>query len=163
MGTFYRARGLHDPAAASAYTSAQAFAARRLAVRRAEITSSFALDGSITCISGRTAAYRAEIVSDPAFLAGFTNETWRGKWPLNSGDDQFMSRWVLDKGWAMRLQSAPEAELETTVLPKFWEGYAKQWIRWQRNGQRTYLKRVFGSKSTYRYARWVARCECDSR
>lgn len=153
VGTFYRARGLHDPAVNSKYTFFQAVAARRLAGRRAEISASYSLDGGITCISGRTAAYRAEIVADPAFIDGFTNEKWLGTWPLNSGDDQFTSKWIVDHGWEMGLQSAEAAELETTVLEGW--GFVKQWLRWQRGGQRSYLKRLVGSRATYRQVLWA--------
>lgn len=148
VGTFYRARGLYDPSITSRYTAFQALAARRLAGRRSEIAASYSLDDGITCISGRTAAYGTCIVADPKFIDGFTNEKWLGTWPLNSGDDQFTSQWVIAHGWEMALQSAEEAELETTVLEGC--GFVRQWLRWQRGGQRSYLKRLCGSRQTYR-------------
>lgn len=95
VGGFHRARGQNTPAAAD-FNSWEALAARRLWLRRIDVSASVRLDGGIPCISGRTAAYRAAIVQDPEFQHRFTNEYWLGLWRLNSGDDQFMSRWVID-------------------------------------------------------------------
>jgi hypothetical protein len=88
------------------------------------------------------------IVRDRNFQHCFTNEYWLGIWRLNSGDDQFMSRWVIDQGWTARIQSAPESEIETTVLPSAL--YLRHWLRWDRNAQRSYSKRLLLSRQTYR-------------
>ena len=89
-------------------------------------------------------------MQDSHFQDCFTNEYWLGLWRLNSGDDQFMTRWVVDHGWNARIQSAPEAEIETTVLPSAL--YVRQWLRWNRNAQRSYSKRLLFSRRTYKYA-----------
>jgi cellulose synthase/poly-beta-1,6-N-acetylglucosamine synthase-like glycosyltransferase len=147
VGGFHRARRQNTPAAAG-FNGWEALAARRLWLRKIDVSASVRLDGGIPCISGRTAAYRAAIVQDLNSQHCFTNEYWLGLWRLNSGDDQFMTRWVIDQGWIARIQSAPEAEIETTVLPSAL--YIRQWLRWNRNAQRSYSKRLLFSRRTYR-------------
>ena len=147
VGGFHRARRQNTPAAFQ-FNGWEALAARRLWLRKIDVSASVRLDGGIPCISGRTAAYRAAVVQDPNFQHLFTNEYWLGRWRLNSGDDQFMTRWVIDQGWRARIQSAPEAEIETTVLPSAL--YLRQWMRWNRNAQRSYSKRLLLSSQTYR-------------
>ena len=72
----------------------EVLAAFRLSIRNFEIASSTHIDGGVPCLSGRTAAYRTVILKDPAFLQGFTNDYWLGKYLLNSGDDKFLTRLV---------------------------------------------------------------------
>jgi cellulose synthase/poly-beta-1,6-N-acetylglucosamine synthase-like glycosyltransferase len=148
VGGFHRARRQNTPAA-ELFNGWQALAARRLSIRKLDIAVSVRLDGSVPCVSGRTAAYRSEIVQDSEFQRNFTNEYWLGLYRLNSGDDQFMTRWVIDQGWEIRIQSAPEAEIETTVLPN--AVYLRQWLRWRRNALRSYSKRLLFSRRVYRY------------
>ncbi|KJX98304.1 hypothetical protein TI39_contig419g00018 [Zymoseptoria brevis] len=88
-----------------------------------------AIDGSISTLSGRTAAYRTKILQTPKFFTHFNGDTWRGK-PLNSDDDKCLTRWVYSNGWNICIQSDPESVLETTV-----EGdskYLDQCMRWAR-------------------------------
>lgn len=126
----------------------EALATGRLWLRKHDVAASVRLEGGIPCISGWTAAYRAVVVQDPEFQFCFTNEYWLGLWKLNSGDDQFMSRWVIDRGWLAGIQSAAEAEIETTVLSSAL--YLCQWLRWNRDAQRSYAKRSLLSRQTYR-------------
>jgi cellulose synthase/poly-beta-1,6-N-acetylglucosamine synthase-like glycosyltransferase len=150
VGGFHRARRQDTPAAADLFNGWQALAARRLSIRKLDIAVSVHLDGSVPCVSGRTAAYRSEIVRDSEFQKHFTNEYWLGLYRLNSGDDQFMTRWVIDQGWPIRIQSAPEAEIETTVLRN--AVYLRQWLRWRRHALRSYSKRLLFSRRVYRCA-----------
>ncbi|GAA6060740.1 hypothetical protein JCM10212_003784 [Sporobolomyces blumeae] len=73
----------------------ETLAAFRLSIRNVEIAASTYLDGGVPCLSGRTAAYRSIILKDPAFMTEFTNDYWRGKYHLNSGDDKFLTRWCV--------------------------------------------------------------------
>ncbi|KAI8884776.1 glycosyltransferase family 2 protein [Backusella circina FSU 941] len=86
----------------------------RLTVRNIEIAASTHIDGGVCCLSGRTAAYRTLILKDPAFQFGFQNDLWLGKYPLNSGDDKFLTRWMVSHGWNTYIQVCPEAELYST-------------------------------------------------
>jgi hypothetical protein len=67
------------------FTVWETLAAFRLSIRNIEIAASTHMDGGVPCLSGRTAAYRTMILQDEAFLHGFTNDFWRGKYHLNSG------------------------------------------------------------------------------
>ena len=72
------------------------------------------VDGGMSCISGRTAVYRASILKDPAFQDSFINEKWLGKYRLHSGDDKFLTRWLVKNSWKMRMQNHKECMLSTT-------------------------------------------------
>lgn len=88
-----------------------------------------AIDGSLSTLSGRTAAYRAEILQTKDFAWYFANDSWRGL-PLNSDDDKCLTRYVYSNGWRIAIQFDARAVLETTVEngPK----YIKQCLRWAR-------------------------------
>lgn len=94
-----------------------------------ELTALTAIDGSISTLSGRTAAYRAEILQTSKFRHYFANDSWRGK-PLNSDDDKCLTRYVYSNGWKIQIQFDKQAVLETTVEngPK----YLHQCLRWAR-------------------------------
>ncbi|KAF2167927.1 glycosyltransferase family 2 protein [Zasmidium cellare ATCC 36951] len=88
-----------------------------------------AIDGSISTLSGRTAAYRTDVIQKDEFYHYFTHDTWRGK-PLNSDDDKCLTRWVYSNGHKIVLQFDSRAVIETTV-----EGdikYLSQCMRWAR-------------------------------
>lgn len=95
VGTLHFARLPCDRAA----TVWEILATQRLRRRDLSIMSSNGLDGSVTCLSGRTAAYRASILKDKSFLQSFTNGMWRGEYLLKSGDDTFITRWLYSQGW----------------------------------------------------------------
>lgn len=86
----------------------------RLTMRMIEASASTYLDGGMSCISGRTAIYRRQILADPVFQQAFVNETWRGKYALHSGDDKFITRWLVTHEWNMQMQNHKEACLQTT-------------------------------------------------
>jgi cellulose synthase/poly-beta-1,6-N-acetylglucosamine synthase-like glycosyltransferase len=73
VGGFHRACRQNTPAAAE-FNGWEALAARKLWLRKVDVSASFRLDGGIPCISGRTAAYRATIVKDVKFQDCFTNK-----------------------------------------------------------------------------------------
>ncbi|GAB7361959.1 hypothetical protein MBLNU230_g1996t1 [Neophaeotheca triangularis] len=89
-----------------------------------------AIDGSISTLSGRTSAYRTEILKCEEFFNYFVNDSWRGR-PLNTDDDKGLTRWVYGRGWKICIQAAPESVIETTL-----EGdrkYLHQCLRWARS------------------------------
>jgi len=116
----------------------------RLSIRNIEVAASTHIDGGVCCISGRTAAYRTLILKDPAFLYGFTNDLWLGKYPLNSGDDKFLTRWMVSHGWNTFIQVCPEAELESTFKNN-WR-FIKQVLRWTRNTWRSDFRSLFSER-----------------
>lgn len=127
----------------------EVLAAFRLTIRNIEIASATHIDGGVPCLSGRTAAYRTVILKDPSFLHGFTNDFWLGKYHLNSGDDKFLTRWMVSHGWSTYIQCCKEAELLSTMKPN-WR-FLKQVLRWTRNTWRSDIRSLF----TERYV-WTA-------
>jgi cellulose synthase/poly-beta-1,6-N-acetylglucosamine synthase-like glycosyltransferase len=89
-----------------------------------------AIDGSISTLSGRCAAYRTEILKCEEFMSGpngFSAGTFRGK-KLDSDDDKFLTRWVYSRGWNIAIQTGVYLE---TSLEENW-GYIHQCLRWAR-------------------------------
>ena len=126
----------------------------RLTSRNIEIAASTHIDGGICCLSGRTAAYRTLILKDPAFQYCFTNDLWLGKYPLNSGDDKFLTRWMCSHGWNTYAQICDEAELDSTFKNN-WR-FLKQVLRWTRNTWRSDFRSLFTERYIWRRHPYVA-------
>ncbi|KAL1925606.1 uncharacterized protein VTP21DRAFT_489 [Calcarisporiella thermophila] len=126
----------------------------RLSIRNIEITASTHIDGGVCCLSGRTAAYRTLILKDPAFQYNFTNDLWLGKYPLNSGDDKFLTRWMVSHGWNTYIQACPEAELASTFKNN-WR-FIKQILRWTRNTWRSDFRSIFTERYIWTRHPYVA-------
>lgn len=126
----------------------------RLSIRNIEIAASTRIDGGIPCLSGRTAAYRSLILKDPAFLDGFCNDYWLGKYHLNSGDDKFLTRWLVSHGWNTYVQCCKEAELLSTMKPN-WR-FLLQVLRWTRNTWRSDLRSIFMERYVWTRHPYVA-------
>jgi len=129
-------------------------AAFRLSIRNFEIAASMHIDGGLSCLSGRTAAYRTVILKDPEFLHGFTHDYWLGKYQLNSGDDKFLTRWMVSHGWATYVQCCKEAELLSTMKPN-WR-FLKQVLRWTRNTWRSDMRSLFMERHIWTAHPYVA-------
>ncbi|KAH8826032.1 hypothetical protein DL96DRAFT_1465850, partial [Flagelloscypha sp. PMI_526] len=72
---------------------------------------------------------------------GFTHDFWLGKYQLNSGDDKFLTRWMVAHGWLTPVQVCKEAELLSTMKPN-WR-FLKQVLRWTRNTWRSDIRSLF--------------------
>ncbi|KXN85843.1 Hyaluronan synthase 3 [Leucoagaricus sp. SymC.cos] len=132
----------------------EVLAAFRLTIRNIEIAASTHIDGGIPCLSGRTAAYRTVILKDPEFLHGFTHDYWLGKYQLNSGDDKFLTRWMVSHGWTTYVQCCKEAELLSTMKPN-WR-FLKQVLRWTRNTWRSDMRSLFMERHIWTSHPYVA-------
>jgi len=134
-------------------------AAFRLCMRNIDLASSTYIDGGTSCLAGRTAAYRTVILKDPEFLYGFTHDYWLGKYQLNSGDDLFLTRWMVSHGWKTYVQVCKEAEILSTMKPN-WR-FLKQVSRWTRNNWRSDLRSVFVERhvwTSYQYVAYTMVC-----
>lgn len=99
------------------------------------------MDGGLPCLSGRTVAYRTNIIRDEAFIYGFAHEEWLGRYQLNADDDNFITRWLVSHKKQIWYQYHKEAEVQTTLEdnPKF----LKQCLRWSRSNWRSNITSMF--------------------
>jgi hypothetical protein len=102
--------------------------------RNFEISATHNIDGGTSCMSGRTGAYRSEILKSHDFLEGFMTETW-GRWTLNADDDNFITRWLVSHQWKTWIQYEQECELETTLEDGM--KFLYQCSRWARSNWRS--------------------------
>lgn len=102
--------------------------------RNFEISATHNMDGGTSCMSGRTGAYRSEILRDYEFLEGFMKEEWWGK-ILKADDDNFVSRWLVSHKWKTWIQYEQECELETTLEDNI--KFLYQCSRWARSNWRS--------------------------
>ncbi|KAI2620259.1 nucleotide-diphospho-sugar transferase [Xylaria nigripes] len=137
-----------DPAVITAWEVA---ALRNRSKRRGGHKEFYAADGSTNfTVSGATMLIRAEIATDPDFQHAFVEEKFLGV-RLNTGDDAFITRWVLFqhlkkgreelKQWKLGMQITPEASVYTTLLPD--SRFVRQMKRWLRTGLRLRLTCMF--------------------
>lgn len=95
-------------------------------------------DGHVLNLSGRTAAYRTAIFQHEDFYFAFQNDYWRGRYYLRTGDDNFLTSWIVQRGWKTRFMNDKNALITTTVNSD--ASYLKQLIRWSRDTARSYLR-----------------------
>ena len=86
-----------------------------------------AMGMALTCLSGRTAIYRRDILLP--LLDEFVNETIFGR-RKDSGEDKCLTRLVQREGWKTYYQS--NVQIYTMAFHEF-ETFWKQKIRWTRN------------------------------
>jgi hyaluronan synthase len=92
--------------------------------------------GAVSCLSGRTAAYRRHVVLD--VLDDLTGETFFGRRCV-SGDDGRLTWLVLNQGYATTYQ---RTAIAWTMMPDTARGFFLQRTRWARNTYRCYLRAV---------------------
>ncbi|KAE9384859.1 hypothetical protein BT96DRAFT_1026770 [Gymnopus androsaceus JB14] len=112
------------------------------------------VDGGVAVISGRTVAMRTRIVQDPAFRDSFLNERFFFGWYNlpNADDDNFITRWMVTKGYGIRFQYCEEATITTTVgqYPKF----LGQCLRWSRTTWRSNTASLLTDGTVWRTQPW---------
>jgi hyaluronan synthase len=92
---------------------------------------------AVSCLSGRTAAYRTRLLQ--GLREPFLNETFNGR-PCMSGDDKRYTSLILQNGY--RTWNQLNAHVHSTFNPKF-KGFVKQRIRWSRNSFRSDLRALW--------------------
>lgn len=119
-----------------------------------ELRATNAMDGGLFVISGRTAAFRTHILQDPEFLYGFTNERlFFGLFSIpNADDDNFITRWLVRKGWQLKFQQCRNSTMETTLgtYPKF----LSQALRWTRTTVRSNSASLLTDRTVWKAQPW---------
>lgn len=92
---------------------------------------------ALTCLSGRTAAYRRSVVLP--LLDDLVNETFWGKLCI-SGDDKRLTHLVQAQGWRTCYQES--ARVYTPGFPAM-RNFLKQRLRWTRNSWRADLRAMY--------------------
>ncbi|KUL81669.1 hypothetical protein ZTR_11129 [Talaromyces verruculosus] len=140
-----------------------------------EIRASYTVDGGIFVSSGRTAAYRSSIVKTEEFRQGFTNEYLLGSsvpvsrddnsfirrfkcWLLtrfgkvSTGDDNYITRYLVRNEWKIAVQYCDDALIETTLgtYPKF----ILQCVRWSRTMWNSNAASLFTDRTVWRRQPW---------
>ncbi|EPS37557.1 hypothetical protein H072_8737 [Dactylellina haptotyla CBS 200.50] len=122
--------------------------------RNFEFSATTHMDGGVSCLSGRTVAYRTKILQDKAFMDGFTNELWRGQFALNTDDDNFLTRWIVSHGWDSYEQCHDECELRTTLSDD--SKFLKQCLRWARSNWRSNYTSMFKEQHIWTRQPWCS-------
>ncbi|KAI0539781.1 polysaccharide synthase [Xylaria digitata] len=121
--------------------------------RNFEISATHPIDGGTSCMSGRTGAYRSEILSSHDFLEGFKTERWR-HYILNADDDNFVTRWLVNHQWKTWIQYEPECEIETTLENS--HKFLYQCSRWSRSNWRSNWTSLVRERYVLRQQRWCS-------
>jgi cellulose synthase/poly-beta-1,6-N-acetylglucosamine synthase-like glycosyltransferase len=128
-----------------------------------------AVDGSLSTLSGRSSAYRTEILKTEEFRKAFTTDKW-GNAVLNSDDDKFLTRYVMSRpctqggpcasGWEIAIQRA--VFLETTLEES--SAFIHQCLRWARARYRGNLtvmrKETYWRSQKYAWGAYVIYFSC---
>jgi hypothetical protein len=96
-----------------------------------EIRATNAADGGVFCVSGRTSLIRAQIVMNTRFTKAFLNEYVYCWGPLMADDDNFITRWVINHGFDVKMQLTEDATMTTTLgtFPLKFRNQCKRWSR----------------------------------
>ena len=89
--------------------------------------------GGVSCVSGRTAAYRRAVITP--LLPALEHEIFLGR-ECVSGDDGRLTWLVLADGHTAVHQGQAEAD---SMFPDSWPAFYRQRVRWSRNSYRCYL------------------------
>ncbi|RDW87811.1 glycosyltransferase family 2 protein [Coleophoma crateriformis] len=119
--------------------------------RNFEISATHGMDGGTSCMSGRTCAFRSEILQSPLFLHGFKTERW-GRFQLNADDDNFVTRWLVSNQWKTWIQYNKECEIETTLENN--SLFLNQCLRWARSNWRSNWTSLVTERHVWRQQPW---------
>ncbi|HYH29373.1 MAG TPA: glycosyltransferase [Pseudonocardia sp.] len=92
------------------------------------------LGKAVSCLSGRTAVYRRQLLLE--IEAEFMDETFWGV-PCLSGDDKRLTTLVLERGYLTYMQRTAEV---WSTFPDRWRIFFKQRLRWARNTWRSDMR-----------------------
>ena len=102
------------------------------------------LGRAVSCLSGRTAVYRRQLLLDVEH--DFMNETFWGV-PSLSGDDKRLTTLILERGHLTYMQRSAQV---WSTFPTTWRVFFRQRLRWARNTWRSDL-RALSHRWVYHY------------
>ena len=100
------------------------------------------LGRAVSCLSGRTAVYRRQLLLDVEH--DFMTETFWGV-PSLSGDDKRLTTLILERGYLTYMQRTAQV---WSTFPTTWRVFFRQRLRWARNTWRSDL-RALSSRWVY--------------
>jgi cellulose synthase/poly-beta-1,6-N-acetylglucosamine synthase-like glycosyltransferase len=92
------------------------------------------LGRAVSCLSGRTAVYRRQLLLDVE--QDFMNETFWGVQSL-SGDDKRLTTLIMERGYLTYMQRTAQV---WSTFPTTWRVFFRQRLRWARNTWRSDLR-----------------------
>jgi glycosyltransferase involved in cell wall biosynthesis len=125
----------------------------RLAVRFIDLKATTFWDRGCSCISGRTACYRTSVVQTDEFYRGFMNEKYLGLL-LVSGDDKYLTRFVVNRGYKTYHQLDSRCCLKTPFFHNY--RFFVQLVRWSRNTWRSDSMWLFYERNIWYYRPFTA-------
>ena len=111
-------------------------------MQRQMMMSSMALSGRVLTLTGRMSVFRADLATDPTFIAQVQNDHidhWRlGRINFLTGDDKSTWFWLLSRGYRMTyLPDLASLSMESQPMPGFVESAVALMKRWFGNMLRT--------------------------
>lgn len=121
-----------------------------------DLRATHGVEGSLFVISGRTSAYRASIVCDPKFIEAFCNEFlfFGSVGPLNTDDDNFLTRWLIKHDWKIGFQHGHAALTETELGVSGFRKFNQQCRRWARTTVRSNTTTLFVDRRVWVSQPW---------
>ena len=126
----------------------------RLAVRYIDLMATTTVDRGASCISGRTMCFLTDAIGEEEFHYKFMHESLFGV-HLLSGDDKFITRYVLNKGYKTYHQLQESCVLSTT-FERTRKKHMSQLIRWSRNTWRSDLIALYIERKIWLYNPFTA-------
>ncbi|KAH6869921.1 hypothetical protein BKA58DRAFT_315464 [Alternaria rosae] len=118
--------------------------------RSYEYRGTYGIDRGLSTLPGRFGVFRTAIYASPEFLNGYLNSYMPFKSePLNSDDDKFHTRWLIEHDWDFGLQAGPDSVM-TTELGE-WPKFIGQVLRWTRTTWRNNPPQLMGRLTWMRH------------
>jgi len=122
--------------------------------------------GQVLNLSGRTVAYRTSILNNDEFFYVLLNDYWRGRFRITTGDDSFITSWIVNRGWETVFLKQRDAVILTNVNDNW--TYLRQVLRWSRDTARHYLRDLGSALKTGRrrlyirsFLNWISNYTTD--
>lgn len=122
-----------------------------------ECTATYNIDGGVFVISGRTALARTSIIQSAEYKHGYQNEYFNGIGPMKVDDDNFTTRYMVNKGFKTVFHNHPDATMTTTLVYQGGQLMKSkgQLMRWARTTFRSNLKSLVTERSCYAVHPWT--------